>query len=250
MIRTLLAAMLITTAMLSACGELKLTRSGPTATPTPATTPVTDEEFRNAAAIAADNAVLVLKDLPGTWRVEANANVIGPALLERMSVECRRVFTPGPNELARKDSAAFTGEGLFALRSNATVYRTARIARTEETAAISLLSDCGDALANVLGEDLRARLAARGLPYGEADVTFEKAHAPRAGESSSEFHFRYSSGSGAPPGHFGIIEVRQGRIIGTVTYTATSSDDVGPIRDDLVAILARRLKKADAGLPR
>ncbi len=250
MIRTLLAAMLTTTAMLSGCGELQLTRSGPTATPTPAATPVTDEEFRNAAAIAADNAVLVLKDLPGTWRVDASASVIGPALLEQMPAECRQLFIHGPNEIAQKDSATFTGELLFGLRSNATVYRTAQIARTEEKEAVNVLSNCGEALANVLGEKIRAGLAAHGLPYSEAAATFEKAGAPRAGESSSEFRVKYSYGGSTPPGHFAIIEVRRGRIIGTITYMATRSEDAGRIRDALVAILARRLTKADAGLPR
>ena len=233
--------------MLTACGDLELSRAGSTATP--ASTPVSEQEFRNAAEIAADDAVLVLKDLSGTWRSEPNSSANYSILLEKMPAECRQLFMPGPSVIARKDSNKFTGELLIELTSNATVYRTAQIARTEEKSAVDGLSGCGEALADVFRENVQTGLARHDLPVDQVAVRFEKVDAPHAGESSNEFRITFDYGHGAPPGHFAIIEVHQGRIIGTVMYTAASAKDTARTHDAIVAILARRLARADARLP-
>jgi len=208
-------------------------------------TPVSDEAFKAAATTAANAIQITSADLPG-WTgkpyVKSNTQF-------DLSPECATFNQEtSPNAAVDTYSDDFTDAADRTVSSGVTIYRTAELASKDSADFTVLLGRCrgevsGAAEASIVKE----------APGATARVAFDAIAANELGGWTNGYKMSISatSADGARTSHSDVTVFWKlnGRIIVTFEFDGDKPIDAS-MRDDLKALLVKRMADAEPTLPR
>ncbi len=244
---TLATVLLSAGLLLAACGS----SSSQKAPPTP--TPLSDAEFAKAARQFANSTLLALEDLPGGWQSKPTDN--SSDLKLKLTGPCEELNTlfgsninyPGATAEASSDTFdSGTTDITEDVSSDAGVFRTDAAAKQFADHTNDLFSMCGSQVAKALEDELSGMDG-----IYDAHVRMGGGTAgPTLGDQSAKYQFAVSAtGAGGSIAFISEdVEVRVGRVVGSVSYTITGAMTQA-LADSLTNTLVERLKSANAALP-
>lgn len=242
----------IVSALAAGCGG----GGSPKATPT--STPVSEAEFAAKAREAVNAALITLDDLPDGWYASASGDASDdddfPIEFDGECAELTSAFADDtvayPGSITEDTSDVFVSDALAQMTedvsSDAGVYRTAAEARDRQEHFDGLYARCDDAMSMALE---KAAYETPGILDANVNVKF-RPNTGSLGDQSATATVSFSAtGEGGAIAFVSeTVEVRVGRVIGSLTYT-NSGAMTQEIADDLAATLVERLTAADRMLP-
>jgi hypothetical protein len=217
----------------------------------PTASPVTDAEFSAAAQKAAQATLLAISDLPAGWTSKPHNSQPPPD--NAFTADCAAIAQlADPNAVLDINSDDFNGPSGESVGSNATLYRTESRASDAEAKAWDAIIRCqGQLLTFIKGAIAKGTGKGVGTSVSPDDVSarFSELPVSQLGDSSRGFRIDIT----VPVRNVTIaevwdeIEVRKGRIIGSLTFIAPLSSS--SIRDGLLKTVSDRVIAADQSLP-
>lgn len=214
---------------------------------------VSEHEYREAAALAVREAVLVLGDLPHGW----TGSEIGPEALADLQLtdECAPLNGRGagfPGEVASEDSVPMTGPAGEELVSTVSVFANVAGAEAALRQADGLVLRCKDQIGEALKRAIK--LAAKHLGVDDLildiDASVEPGSFARFGDET--LAYRLKGDIATPFAGYDVngkmVIMREGPLTGVLIYAILEHFD--PQMEETVAgLLAGKLAKAAESLP-
>lgn len=214
---------------------------------------VSDDEYRESAALAVRDAVLVVGDLPHGW----TPSDIGPAALADLQLtgECAPLNRRGggfPGEVASDDSIPMTGPAGEELVNTVSAFTNAATAEAAVRRAGGLVLECSDQIGDALKRAIK--LAAKNLGVDglilDIDASLEPGSFSQFGDETVAYVLRgdISTPFAGYDVNGKIVIMREGPLTGVLIYAILEHLD--PEMEETVAgLLAGKLAAAAESLP-
>jgi hypothetical protein len=216
--------------------------SGSTSEPTP----VSDEAFLFMAQAAVNGAQLTLEDLPAGWSTEPPDDLDVGA--EYFSAECGLLSQDDwLTGVAEAETDDFKRDE-DTIASGATAYRNVNAADVAFAEFESVWSRCRGEIPSAITQSLIKSFEAEGVTVADVSASVDQVDPGDEGDWGARIIMEFTYEGSRYSYVTDKIIIREGQLVGSVTYQAAESMDES-MRDALVKLVAARLVDADSTLP-